>query len=157
MTTHTHSPPFTEKCICTLLHLKLDYIFKWIFLQSSPWLYLLLVHVTFTSLHFKFPLTENREACFFFLWHLLEKMGVVTLGELKPSVSGRRTFRPSSSIRHATEWYNNLLLLLKMFYSIFYNFIFFFTWKQIPDTRHDTDNIILENGILNVIVSVDIM
>lgn len=31
-------------------------------------------------------------------------MGVVTLGELKPSVSGRRTFRPSSSIRHATEW-----------------------------------------------------
>lgn len=31
-------------------------------------------------------------------------MGVVTLGELKPSISGRRTFRPSSSIRHATEW-----------------------------------------------------
>ncbi|KAK7277721.1 hypothetical protein RJT34_22736 [Clitoria ternatea] len=31
-------------------------------------------------------------------------MGVVTVGELKPSISGRRTFRPSSSIRHATEW-----------------------------------------------------
>ncbi|CAL0320599.1 unnamed protein product [Lupinus luteus] len=31
-------------------------------------------------------------------------MGVVTVGELKPSMSGKRTFRPSSSIRHATEW-----------------------------------------------------
>ncbi|KAK4788648.1 hypothetical protein SAY86_019967 [Trapa natans] len=31
-------------------------------------------------------------------------MGVVTLGELKPSISGRRTFRQSSSVRHATEW-----------------------------------------------------
>lgn len=31
-------------------------------------------------------------------------MGVVTVGELKPSVSGKRTFRPSSSTRHATEW-----------------------------------------------------
>ncbi|KAF5731471.1 BTB/POZ domain-containing protein [Tripterygium wilfordii] len=31
-------------------------------------------------------------------------MGVVTIGELKPSVSGKRPFRPSSSIRHATEW-----------------------------------------------------
>ncbi|XP_061369421.1 BTB/POZ domain-containing protein At1g03010-like [Gastrolobium bilobum] len=31
-------------------------------------------------------------------------MGVVTVGELKPSISGKRTFRPSSSIRHATEW-----------------------------------------------------
>ncbi|OWM78022.1 BTB/POZ domain-containing protein At1g03010-like [Punica granatum] len=31
-------------------------------------------------------------------------MGVATLGELKPSISGRRTFRPSSSVRHATEW-----------------------------------------------------
>ncbi|KAG4995867.1 hypothetical protein AAZX31_10G020500 [Glycine max] len=31
-------------------------------------------------------------------------MGVVTVGELKTSISGKRTFRPSSSIRHATEW-----------------------------------------------------
>ncbi|OIW06775.1 hypothetical protein TanjilG_11500 [Lupinus angustifolius] len=31
-------------------------------------------------------------------------MGVVTVAELKPSMSGKRTFRPSSSIRHATEW-----------------------------------------------------
>ncbi|XVF80514.1 hypothetical protein PTKIN_Ptkin15bG0079400 [Pterospermum kingtungense] len=31
-------------------------------------------------------------------------MGVVTVAELKPSVSGKRSFRPSSSIRHATEW-----------------------------------------------------
>jgi hypothetical protein len=86
----------------------------------------------------------------------VEKMGVVTLGELKPSVSGRRTFRPSSSIRHATEWYNNLLLLLKMFYSIFYNFIYILFHMK-TDTRHNTDNIILKNGILNVTVSVNIM
>ncbi|KAI9182377.1 hypothetical protein LWI28_024758 [Acer negundo] len=32
------------------------------------------------------------------------EMGVVTVGELKPSISGKRSFRPSSSIRHATEW-----------------------------------------------------
>lgn len=32
------------------------------------------------------------------------EMGVVTIAELKPSVSGKRSFRPSSSIRHATEW-----------------------------------------------------
>ncbi|KAL2345386.1 hypothetical protein Fmac_006671 [Flemingia macrophylla] len=31
-------------------------------------------------------------------------MGVVTVSELKPSLSGKRTFRPGSSIRHATEW-----------------------------------------------------
>ncbi|KAI4301361.1 hypothetical protein L6164_034648 [Bauhinia variegata] len=31
-------------------------------------------------------------------------MGVVTVGELKSSISGKRSFRPSSSIRHATEW-----------------------------------------------------
>ncbi|PPD96198.1 hypothetical protein GOBAR_DD06767 [Gossypium barbadense] len=31
-------------------------------------------------------------------------MGVVTVAELKPSISGMRSFRPSSSIRHATEW-----------------------------------------------------
>ncbi|MED6155249.1 hypothetical protein PIB30_003433 [Stylosanthes scabra] len=32
-------------------------------------------------------------------------MGVVTVAELKPVISsGKRTFRPSSSIRHATEW-----------------------------------------------------
>ncbi|XP_044501851.1 BTB/POZ domain-containing protein At1g03010-like [Mangifera indica] len=31
-------------------------------------------------------------------------MGVVTIGELKPTISGKRSFRPSSSIRHATEW-----------------------------------------------------
>lgn len=34
----------------------------------------------------------------------LREMGVVTVGELKPSISGKRSFRPSSSIRHATEW-----------------------------------------------------
>ncbi|GAV83372.1 BTB domain-containing protein/NPH3 domain-containing protein [Cephalotus follicularis] len=31
-------------------------------------------------------------------------MGAVTHSELKPSISGKRSFRPSSSIRHATEW-----------------------------------------------------
>nr|GLL42605.1 BTB/POZ domain-containing protein At1g03010-like isoform X1 [Ipomoea trifida] len=31
-------------------------------------------------------------------------MGVVTIAELKPSVSGKRAFRPSSSARHVTEW-----------------------------------------------------
>ncbi|KAG2697329.1 hypothetical protein I3760_07G101100 [Carya illinoinensis] len=31
-------------------------------------------------------------------------MGVVTVGDLKPSMSGKRSFRPSSSIRHAAEW-----------------------------------------------------
>ncbi|KAF7818235.1 BTB/POZ domain-containing protein [Senna tora] len=31
-------------------------------------------------------------------------MGVVTVSELKPSISGKRSFRPNSSIRHATEW-----------------------------------------------------
>ncbi|CAK9175911.1 unnamed protein product [Ilex paraguariensis] len=31
-------------------------------------------------------------------------MGVVTVGELKPSISGKRSFRPSSSTRHFTEW-----------------------------------------------------
>ncbi|KAK7259419.1 hypothetical protein RIF29_25026 [Crotalaria pallida] len=31
-------------------------------------------------------------------------MGVVTVGESKPGISGKRTFRPSSSIRHASEW-----------------------------------------------------
>ncbi|KAK6937425.1 BTB/POZ domain [Dillenia turbinata] len=31
-------------------------------------------------------------------------MGVVTVAELKPSISGKRSFRPSSSARHATEW-----------------------------------------------------
>lgn len=35
---------------------------------------------------------------------VFEEMGVVTVGELKPSISGKRSFRPSSSIRHATEW-----------------------------------------------------
>jgi hypothetical protein len=46
-------------------------------------------------------------------------MGVVTLGELKPSVSGRRTFRPSSSIRHATEWYYNFLTTFFFFFEGF--------------------------------------
>ncbi|GMI98798.1 hypothetical protein like AT1G03010 [Hibiscus trionum] len=31
-------------------------------------------------------------------------MGAITLGEVKPTVSGKRSFRPSSSIRHDTEW-----------------------------------------------------
>ncbi|XP_016507426.2 BTB/POZ domain-containing protein At1g03010 isoform X1 [Nicotiana tabacum] len=31
-------------------------------------------------------------------------MGVVTVSELKPSISGKRSFRPSSSARHITEW-----------------------------------------------------
>ncbi|GJZ34756.1 BTB/POZ domain-containing protein-like protein isoform X1 [Tanacetum coccineum] len=31
-------------------------------------------------------------------------MGVVTISELKPSISGKRSFRPSSSTRHVTEW-----------------------------------------------------
>ncbi|KAB1203049.1 BTB/POZ domain-containing protein SETH6 [Morella rubra] len=30
-------------------------------------------------------------------------MGVITVGDLKPSISGKRSFRPSSSIRHAAE------------------------------------------------------
>lgn len=39
-----------------------------------------------------------------FSFFLLEEMGVVTVAELKTSISGKRSFRPSSSIRHATEW-----------------------------------------------------
>ncbi|KAI3927908.1 hypothetical protein MKW98_023509 [Papaver atlanticum] len=31
-------------------------------------------------------------------------MGIATVGELKQSMSGKRSFRPNSSIRHATEW-----------------------------------------------------
>ncbi|KAL7151194.1 hypothetical protein ABFS83_04G015200 [Erythranthe nasuta] len=31
-------------------------------------------------------------------------MGVITVSELKPSISGKRSFRPSSSARHITEW-----------------------------------------------------
>ncbi|XP_073144554.1 BTB/POZ domain-containing protein At1g03010-like isoform X1 [Henckelia pumila] len=31
-------------------------------------------------------------------------MGVVTVAELKPSISGKRPFRPSSSARNVTEW-----------------------------------------------------
>ncbi|KAK4482209.1 hypothetical protein RD792_009351 [Penstemon davidsonii] len=31
-------------------------------------------------------------------------MGVVTVAELKPSISGKRSIRPSSSARHVTEW-----------------------------------------------------
>ncbi|KAF9669363.1 hypothetical protein SADUNF_Sadunf14G0099900 [Salix dunnii] len=37
-------------------------------------------------------------------------MGVVTVGELKPSISGKRAFRPSSSIRHATECSASIIL-----------------------------------------------
>ncbi|CAL5357469.1 unnamed protein product [Camellia sinensis] len=33
-----------------------------------------------------------------------EELGVVTVGELKPSIAGKRAFRPSSSTRHVTEW-----------------------------------------------------
>ena len=32
------------------------------------------------------------------------RMGVVTVAELKTSMSGKRSLRSSSSIRHATEW-----------------------------------------------------
>ncbi|PHT42687.1 BTB/POZ domain-containing protein [Capsicum baccatum] len=31
-------------------------------------------------------------------------MGVVTVAELKPSISGKKSFRPSSSARHITDW-----------------------------------------------------
>ncbi|KAJ4954832.1 hypothetical protein NE237_011615 [Protea cynaroides] len=31
-------------------------------------------------------------------------MGVITVGELKPSISSKRLFKPSSSTRHTTEW-----------------------------------------------------
>uniref|UniRef100_A0A803L9N3 Phototropic-responsive NPH3 family protein n=1 Tax=Chenopodium quinoa TaxID=63459 RepID=A0A803L9N3_CHEQI len=31
-------------------------------------------------------------------------MGVVTMGDLKPNIAGKRAFRPSSSTRHVTEW-----------------------------------------------------
>ncbi|CAI9781122.1 unnamed protein product [Fraxinus pennsylvanica] len=31
-------------------------------------------------------------------------MGVATVAELKPSISGKRAFRPSSSAKHVTEW-----------------------------------------------------
>ncbi|KZV21540.1 BTB/POZ domain-containing protein-like [Dorcoceras hygrometricum] len=31
-------------------------------------------------------------------------MGVITVAELKPSISGKRSFRPSSSARNVTEW-----------------------------------------------------
>ncbi|XP_021639374.2 BTB/POZ domain-containing protein At1g03010-like isoform X1 [Hevea brasiliensis] len=37
-------------------------------------------------------------------------MGVVTVAELKPSISGKRSFRPSSSIRHATECSTSIIL-----------------------------------------------
>ncbi|CAL5357875.1 unnamed protein product [Camellia sinensis] len=33
-----------------------------------------------------------------------EELGVVTVGELKPSIAGKRFFRPSSTTRHVTEW-----------------------------------------------------
>ncbi|GMP99680.1 hypothetical protein CsSME_00047060 [Camellia sinensis var. sinensis] len=33
-----------------------------------------------------------------------EELGVVTVGELKPSIAGKRSFRPSLSIRNVTEW-----------------------------------------------------
>ncbi|THG16353.1 hypothetical protein TEA_029891 [Camellia sinensis var. sinensis] len=36
--------------------------------------------------------------------HCSEELGVVTVGELKPSIAGKRSFRPSSSTRHVTEW-----------------------------------------------------
>lgn len=33
------------------------------------------------------------------------EMGVVTMADLKPSIAGgKRSFRPSSSARHANEW-----------------------------------------------------
>ncbi|GMI73774.1 hypothetical protein HRI_001046700 [Hibiscus trionum] len=35
---------------------------------------------------------------------VVENMGSVTVAELKTNISGKRSFRPSSSIRHATEW-----------------------------------------------------
>ncbi|CAL5387403.1 unnamed protein product [Camellia sinensis] len=34
----------------------------------------------------------------------VNSLGVVTVGELKPSIAGKRSFRPSSSTRHVTEW-----------------------------------------------------
>lgn len=34
----------------------------------------------------------------------MAKMGVVTMGDLKPNIAGKRGFRPSSSTRHVTEW-----------------------------------------------------
>lgn len=37
-------------------------------------------------------------------WILVFPMGVVTVAELKPSISGKRSFRPSSSARHVNEW-----------------------------------------------------
>ncbi|XP_028088044.1 BTB/POZ domain-containing protein At1g03010-like isoform X1 [Camellia sinensis] len=33
-----------------------------------------------------------------------EELGVLTVGELKPSIAGKRFFWPSSSTRHVTEW-----------------------------------------------------
>lgn len=36
-------------------------------------------------------------------------MGVVTIPESKQSVSGKRVFRPSSSIRHTPQWYSSFL------------------------------------------------
>ncbi|XP_022991464.1 BTB/POZ domain-containing protein At1g03010-like isoform X2 [Cucurbita maxima] len=39
-----------------------------------------------------------------FEFFVFSRMGVVTVAELKPSMSGKRSFRSSSSIRHATEW-----------------------------------------------------
>ncbi|KAF8401526.1 hypothetical protein HHK36_012466 [Tetracentron sinense] len=37
-------------------------------------------------------------------WCVFHEMGVATIGELKPSISGKRSFRPSASTRHTTEW-----------------------------------------------------
>ncbi|KAF5206403.1 BTB/POZ domain-containing protein [Thalictrum thalictroides] len=38
-------------------------------------------------------------------------MGVATFAELKPVIPGKRSYRPSSSIRHAVEWYTSSLSL----------------------------------------------
>ncbi|MBA0852719.1 hypothetical protein Goshw_008952 [Gossypium schwendimanii] len=49
------------------------------------------------DIDFKFHFEEIQKS-------VAAEMGVVTVAELKPSISGMRSFRQSSSIRHATEW-----------------------------------------------------
>lgn len=40
-------------------------------------------------------------------WEALREMGVVAVGDSKPTISGKRAFRPSSSARHNPEWPNS--------------------------------------------------
>lgn len=58
-------------------------------------------------------------------FHKIKKMGVSTVNELKQSVSGKKTFKSSSSTRQAAnQWYTYLHFLLH-FYFLFISLVFF--------------------------------